>query len=260
MKLGIVGAMPEEMEKIFEIISDKQITYRGDRVYYEGKINDVDVICVFSRWGKVAAATTVTNLIVEFGVEHILFVGIAGALSTDLNIGDIVVAQRLYQHDMDARPLMQRFEIPLTGKTSFELSDNHVGIATKAAHQFLKKHNKNLNKELLKQSEFIQPRMMVGDIATGDLFIASESMCKALNRNLPSALCADMESAAVAQVCSDYRIPLNVIRAISDNANEDANKNCMDFVTRYGGNFLLGVVLEYTQILLADMNPASTEA
>jgi adenosylhomocysteine nucleosidase len=74
---------------------------------------------VFSRWGKVASATTVTYLIVEFGITELIFTGVAGTINKDLNIGDIVIANSLVQHDLDARPIVNRFEIPLFGMATF---------------------------------------------------------------------------------------------------------------------------------------------
>ena len=118
MLLGLMGAMPEEMDKIIDALTDKKVVERGSRLYYRGKLYGQEVVAVFSRWGKVAAATTATNLIVEFGVDRIVFTGVAGAISDDLNIGDVVIAQRLFQPVMDARPLMRRFEIPISVKTS----------------------------------------------------------------------------------------------------------------------------------------------
>ena len=143
MLLGLMGAMPEEMDKIIDALTDKKVVERGSRLYYRGKLYGQEVVAVFSRWGKVAAATTATNLIVEFGVDRIVFTGVAGAISDDLNIGDVVIAQRLFQHDMDARPLMRRFEIPLTGKTSFEISGQNSGLMVQAVHNFLKNNNKS---------------------------------------------------------------------------------------------------------------------
>ena len=139
MLLGIMGAMPEELDKIIAAIVDKTIVEKGSRLYYCGQLIGQDVVAVFSRWGKVAAATTVANLILDFKVDRIVFTGVAGAIAPDLNIGDIVIAQRLFQHDMDARPLMRRFEIPLTGKTSYEIPLQNIEILSQAVHNFLKK-------------------------------------------------------------------------------------------------------------------------
>ena len=150
MLLGIMGAMPEEMNKIISTISNKEIIERGSRIYYKGILSGQEVVAVFSRWGKVAAATTATHLILEFKVDRIVFTGVAGGISPDLNIGDIVIGQHLYQHDMDARPLMRRFEIPLTGKTSYEIPRQNIDTMAQAVHNFLK-NNKEFRKLLAEQ-------------------------------------------------------------------------------------------------------------
>jgi len=186
MLLGVMGAMPEEMDKIIAAIGNKEIIERGSRIYYRGDLFGQNVVAVFSRWGKVAAATTVANLILEFNVDRIVFTGVAGAVSPDLHVGDIVIAQRLFQHDMDARPLMRRFEIPLTGKTSYEIPQQNVEIMSRAVHNFLK-NDKDFRKILSEQS-ILHPKLFVGDIASGDLFISSTAMKNALLKNLPSVV------------------------------------------------------------------------
>ncbi|MDD2994797.1 MAG: 5'-methylthioadenosine/adenosylhomocysteine nucleosidase [Bacteroidia bacterium] len=247
MLLGIMGAMPEEMNKIIAAISNKEIIERGSRLYYRGQLFGQDVVAVFSRWGKVASAITTTNLILEFGVDRIVFTGVAGAISPDLNVGDIVIAQRLYQHDMDARPLMRRFEIPLTGKTSFEVPAQNVETMSQAVHNFLK-NDKEFRKILSAQS-ILYPKMLAGDIASGDLFISSSEMKNALLRNLPSVVCAEMEGAAVAQVCDDYNIPLIVVRVISDSADEEAHTSAIGFVNQHAGDYSLAILREYISLL-----------
>lgn len=248
MLLGIMGAMPEEVNKIIDAISEKEIIESGSRIYYKGKLYGQDVVAVFSRWGKVAAATTVTNLILEFKVDRIIFTGVAGAISPDLIVGDIVVAQRLYQHDMDARPLMRRFEIPLTGKTSYEIPIQNIETIAQAVHNFLKK-DKAFRKVLAEQS-ISHPKMLIGDIASGDLFISSSDMKNALLRNLPSVACAEMEGAAVAQVCDDYGVPLVVVRVISDSADEEAHSSAIGFVNQHAGDYSLSIIKEYIELIV----------
>ena len=247
MLLGIMGAMPEEMNNIISAISDKEIIEQGSRIYYKGILDGQEVVAVFSRWGKVAAATTATNLILEFKVDRIIFTGVAGGISPDINVGDIVIAQRLFQHDMDARPLMKRFEIPLTGKTSYEVPLQSIDSMSQAVHNFLK-NNKEFRKKLSEQY-ILYPKMIVGDIASGDLFISSKQMKDALLRNLPSVVCAEMEGAAVAQVCDDYGIPLIVVRVISDNANEEAHISAIGFVNQHAGDYSLSIIKEYIELV-----------
>ena len=91
--------------------------------------------------------------------------------------------------------------------------------------------------------------MMLGDIASGDLFISSNDMKYALIKNLPSVVCAEMEGAAVAQVCHDYEIPLQVVRVISDSADEQAHTNAMSFVNKHAGDYSLGILKEYFSLI-----------
>ena len=247
MLLGIMGAMPEEMDKIIASIQHKEIVERGSRIYYKGNLFGQQVVAVFSRWGKVAAATTATNMILEFNVDQIVFTGVAGGISPELHVGDIVIGQRLYQHDMDARPLMRRFEIPLTGKTSFETPQQNVDTMSQAVHNFLK-NNKDFRKTLHEQ-HISNVKMMSGDIASGDLFISSTKMKHALIKNLPSVVCAEMEGAAVAQVCDDYGVPLIVVRVISDSADEEAHTSAIGFVNQHAGDYSLSILKEYIAII-----------
>src|ERR1035437_2163716 len=247
MLLGIMGAMPEEMDKIIATITDKEILESGSRIYYKGKLYGQDVVAVFSRWGKVAAATTATNMILEFNVDRIVFTGVAGAISPELNVGDVVIGQRLFQHDMDARPLMRRFEIPLTGKTSYETPQQNVDTMAQAVHNFLK-NNKEFRK-ILSEQDITNPKMLIGDIASGDLFISSTGMKHALIKNLPSVVCAEMEGAAVAQVCDDYGVPLIVVRIISDTADENAHTSAIGFVNQHAGDYSLAILGEYIKLI-----------
>ena len=247
MLLGLMGAMPEEMDKVIAQITDKEIIERGSRLYYRGKLYGQDVVAVFSRWGKVAAAATAANLILEFNVDRIIFTGIAGAISPELNIGDIVIGERLFQHDMDARPLMRRFEIPLTGKTSFETPAENVKLMTQAAHNFLK-NNSEFRQELTKHNIY-NLKLVAGDIASGDLFISSLEMKNQISRNLPSVVCAEMEGAAVAQVCDDYGIPLVVVRIISDQSDGEIHLLESGFVNHHAGYYSLGILKEYVKLI-----------
>ncbi len=245
--IGLMGAMPEEMKMVIDAITDKSVSERGNRLYHTGKLYGKDVVAVFSRWGKVAAATTATNLILEYNVDRIIFTGVAGAISPDLNIGDVVIAQRLFQHDMDARPLMRRYEIPLTGKTSFEIPDNITRQMADAVHVFLL-NNKEFRKRLA-ENGINNPKMMLGDVASGDLFVSGTEMKIDLMRNLPSVVCVEMEGAAVAQVCYDFDVPLHVVRVISDTADEQAHTSAIGFVNQHAGDYSLAILKEYFNLL-----------
>src|SRR5262245_7934567 len=115
MKTGILGAMPEEIAVLEPLLTDPRPALRAGRRFVSGELAGHPAVVVFSRWGKVAAASTATELILAHGVERIVFSGIAGSLRADLHVGDIVIADRLYQHDLDASPFFAPTEVPLLG-------------------------------------------------------------------------------------------------------------------------------------------------
>jgi adenosylhomocysteine nucleosidase len=247
MKIGLMGAMPEEMKKILQTIDNPTTTHSAGRLYYEGTLDGVQVVGVFSRWGKVAAATTATELILKFKVQHILFTGIAGALDDTLNVGDVVVARNFYQHDMDARPLMPRLQIPLLGKDNFSTKPEDTQRGVEAVKNFIDSDKDFLRK--LHLAGLSKPAVYAGDMASGDLFVSSTKMRNSIRKNVPSALCVDMESAAVAQVCEDYDCPLTVVRVISDAANETSSVGAMNFVNEHGADYSLGIAKQYLEML-----------
>jgi adenosylhomocysteine nucleosidase len=247
--IGIMGAMPEEIGSITELLSDLNTREIGGRTYYSGLLNNIPAVVVFSRWGKVAAATTVTTLILEYKITELVFTGVAGAIHPELNIGDIVIGRRLIQHDLDARPIMPRFEIPLLGVSYIEsygpmLSNMQTIIRDMLSQQHL--HTVIATKHL-DHFNIHNPQLMMGDIASGDQFFASEDAKQELLRELPSVLCVEMEGAAVAQVCYEYRIPFTIIRTISDTANENAHLDFPSFIRHISSNYSREIIGLYFQ-------------
>lgn len=228
MKIGIMGAMPEEVSRIICVLENKSVHMAGNREFYEGTFVGIPVVVAFSRWGKVAAAATAMQMISAFGVDKLLFTGVAGAISHDLHVGDIIVGRRFYQHDMDASPLYPRYEIPLTGVSFYETDLKDIAAAYKAAQSFLSEDSEEKNQivKMLGRT----PNLVIGDIASGDRFVASLQLREAIRANLPDVSCVEMEGAAVAQVCHDWGIPFLVVRAISDSSDESSKIDFPYFV------------------------------
>lgn len=244
--IGIMGAMHEEINSIIELMTAVEEVSYGMRTYYTGYINGIKSVVVFSRWGKVAAATTVTSLIIKFNITDLVFIGVAGAINPTLKIGDIVIADQLVQHDMDARPLMDRYEIPLLGVTYFTPDYKLSAIAAQAVHTIVD----NLEQPFIGQNEkdrfcLANPTLHKGNIASGDKFFANQTDKDALFSNLPATLCVEMEGAAVAQVCYEYTIPFAIVRIISDESNEHSPIDFPDFI--------VSVSSKYSQEIIKNM-------
>jgi adenosylhomocysteine nucleosidase len=243
-RIGILGAMSEEINEIISLIKDKREIVKGMRTYYTGTISSVEVVVVFSRWGKVASATTVTHLIVEFGITQLFFTGVAGAINKDLNIGDIVIANSLVQHDLDARPIMKRFEIPLLGVEFLLPSSDLLVSAIEGVGELVESRALLQLLTLKQQQKFSLSglKLIVGQIASGDQFFASNIEKENLLAILPDVLCVEMEGAAVAQVCFEYNIPYVIIRTISDAANENSVIDFNVFVSEVASKFGVEII------------------
>lgn len=231
--IGIISAMPEENEKILDSAKITKTIKEGGRKYHFGYLFDQKVIIVFSRWGKVAAATTTIELI-KNEAKEIIFAGVAG--SPILEIGDIVIGNNVWQHDMNTFPFFNEYEIPMTGKSSFETNFNRKQSLIKASINFIETEFKPNQKY-----KITSPKIISGDIASGDAFLANEAKSKQIISKIPGVVCFEMEGGAVGQVCWEYDIPFSVIRIISDKAGENAPTSFPDFTTEIASPYLLEI-------------------
>jgi adenosylhomocysteine nucleosidase len=243
MTIGIMSAMREEIDSLLAEMKDVAMVEVGMRTYHRGTLWGTPVVLVFSRWGKVAAATTATYLIDHFGVNRLVFTGVAGGTDGSLGVGDVVVAAKLYQHDMDARPLFPRHEVPLLGVTAFATDAVLRRAALAAAGRFVNSQLPyRIDPELLREFGIVRPRVVEGDVASGDRFFASPGDRDELKKDLPDVVCVEMEGAAVAQVCHEYGVPFVVIRTISDSADESASVEFARFVKQVASRYSHGIV------------------
>jgi adenosylhomocysteine nucleosidase len=245
-RLGLISALQQEQAGLIEQMHQAVTVTRGMRHYVTGDLWGMDCVCVLSRLGKVAAAATAATLIERFGVTHILFTGVAGAADSDVRVGDIVVADQLVQHDIDASPLFPRFEIPLTGQSHFSSDKKLTDLLVQAAGSFIAEDfHRMVGASDRGIFRLDRPRVHRGLIASGDEFINSRMRLGELKSALPGLLAVEMEGAAVAQVCFEFGVPFAVIRTISDGANEDAPVDFMQFIERVAARYAFGIVKRF---------------
>jgi adenosylhomocysteine nucleosidase len=244
--LAIVSAMPEEIAAVLQALTDVRIQEFGRRQFHTGSLQGAEVVVVFSRWGKVAAAATVTQLLSSYPVNGLVFGGVAGGVRPGLAIGDIVVATELLQHDMDASPLFPRYEVPLLGKARFTADPALCERLAAAARTFL---TQDLSSQVVPQErEFFRitsPQVVQGVVASGDKFFASATEVQELRQRLPEVCCVEMEGAAVAQVCHEYAIPFAVVRTISDSADENSVHDFPRFSREIARHYSMGVLSRF---------------
>ena len=245
-RLGLVFAMAEEQQGLTEHLQDVQIHRIGKREYRSGTLWGVPCVCVLSGIGKVAAASTVTSLIQHFGVTEIVLSGVAGGADSSLRVGDIVIADALIQHDMNAFPIFPKFEIPRSGKSRFASSSQLSQQLNLAAQHFLQKEmDQHISAASRKQFKLYQVQIVNGLIASGDQFIQDLKVLANLKQELPDLMAVEMEGAAIAQVCDDFEIPFAIMRTISDEANEHAHLDFKQFIHQVAAQYSLGILRKF---------------
>lgn len=247
--IAIMSAMESEIADLRRELRpdptspDGPHTSAGMREYYAGSLWGVPVVLAFSRWGKVAAASTALHLIHHYAPQEIIFTGVAGSIDPDTNIGDIVVATALIQHDMDASPLFARHELPLLGRSTLPTTDSLRDRLRQAAETFVKSDlATTLKSDAIRQFGIHNPQVSLGEIASGDQFIASPEHGRAIKSRLPGSLVVEMEGAAVAQVCYENSVDFGVIRTVSDRADGTADIDFPAFVADVASHYSHGIL------------------
>ncbi len=246
--LAIVSAMPEEISLVVESLTHVTTRELGRRAFHAGRLHGVEVVAVFSRWGKVAAAATVTQLVASFPVSRLVLSGVAGSVQRGLSIGDVVIGTGLLQHDLDPSPIFPRYEVPLLGKSLLEPDPRIRDRLVHAAQDFVREDLRSLVAPgELAAFRIGSPQVVGGLIASGDKFFASAREVEELRSRLPLVTCVEMEGAAVAQVCEEYGVPFGVVRTISDSANESSAQDFPRFIREVARHYSLGILERFVR-------------
>ena len=227
MQIAIMCAMKEEIQPLLEFFKDYETEDYAGNNYYKVKYKDTDIILAYSKIGKVFSTLTATTMLQHFGCHTLLFSGVAGAINPNLQIGDLIVASKLTQHDLDITAFGHPFGFVPEG-TVFVNSTPHLLQTAK---------NVALKNEI---------NLKVGTIATGDQFVADNKRREWIEKHF-DADALEMEGASVAVVCDAMKIPFLILRAISDSADTDANFDFDEFLiksSKKSADFLVKIVDE----------------
>ena len=208
-EVGIIVAMDEEREAILNIMTDVKVEQIYNLRFLRGDIQGKSCILVKSGIGKVNAARTTQVMIHNFQISYIINLGAGGSINSLLEVGDVLIAKQVVQHDFDI--------------TAFGHSKGYItGVGDKIiCDRDLVDEMEQIVQSLPERSYQIK----MGTIATGDIF-CSEPWMKDKIRAKFNADVIDMECAAIAQVCYLDNVPFMGIRSISDTPN---GKNASTF-------------------------------
>jgi len=240
--IAIVSAMHEELGALLAQMPDEQRIQVGGRDFWVGHLQGQLIVAVLSRIGKVAAATTAAVLLERFAARAIVFTGVAGGLAPGVEVGDVVVATKLLQHDLDASPIFPKYEVPLTGHARFAADTQISDALATVAADVLSDPVTLLGEKVADDFALAAPKVHRGLLISGDRFVSTRAESEALRRALPDALAVEMEGAAVAQVCHDFGVPFAAVRTISDRADDAAHGDFTRFVASVASRYSLALV------------------
>ena len=212
MKLGIIGAMDVEVATLKENMQNKTERIIAGSSYVEGTLEGLSVVVVQCGVGKVNAALCVQALCDCFNVTHILNTGVAGSLNAELDIGDFVISNEAIYHDFDCSVINPKYsvgQVPGVDVRAFPADEKLVQMAYRAADAICPGH------------------AHIGIVASGDQFVCNKAQKETIVKNT-NALCTEMEGAAISHAAYRNSVPVVVIRAISDKADDSAQ---MDYPT-----------------------------
>ena len=226
-KLAIMGAMQEEVEPLLANFENINIVEYANNKFYEVNLSGLDIVIAYSKIGKVFASLTASTMIEKFGCDTLLFSGVAGGINPKLQIGDLIIADKLCQHDLDITAFGHPHGFVPGGKVFVETTKELRDMAIKVANE------NNL-------------KVIEGTIATGDQFVHSNER-KQFIENTFNADALEMEGASVAVVCDALNVPFFILRAISDTADMDAGFDFDEFLkssAKNSADYLIKIVKE----------------
>ena len=210
--VGIIGAMHIEVETIKALMENKTVEAISGVDYVRGVLHGSEIVIAACGIGKVAAAMCAQTMILKYAPDCIINTGVGGSLCTKLAIGDIAVAEKLVQHDMDTSPLGDPIGL-ISGINIVNIPADEKVI--------------NVLSEGIETLENVKG--MRGIIASGDQFIASDEKKKFITENFGAIVC-EMEGASIAQVCYTNGVPFGVVRAVSDCADGSSHMDYGEFL------------------------------
>lgn len=227
MRIGVIGAMEEEVELLRSSLENAQVSEIANCEFTSGTYKGQDVVLLKSGIGKVNAAMSTTLLLQQFKPDVVINTGSAGGFDQALEVGAIVISDEVRHHDVDVTVFgYEMGQVPQL-PAAFRSDEKLIELATKAVEE-LGEHPYG-----------------VGLIATGDSFMNDPERVEKVRGFFPSMKASEMEAAAVAQVCHQFNVPFVVIRALSDIAGKESNISFDEFLpvaAKHSTEIVLNVV------------------
>lgn len=218
MKIGIIGAMDEEVALLSENIESPTKEVIGNCEYTIGTMYGKEVVLLKSGIGKVSAALSTAVLLEKYKPDVIINAGSAGGFSKNLKVGDIVISTDVVHHDVDVTAFGYKIgQVPQMPET-FVADEKLIELAISGA------------------SKLTGVGFEKGLIGTGDIFIHGPEAREAILERFPNIMAGEMEAAAIAQVAHQFGVPFVVVRSLSDIAGDNSGISFEQYLPKAAKN------------------------
>ncbi|MCG3765924.1 5'-methylthioadenosine/S-adenosylhomocysteine nucleosidase [Vibrio cincinnatiensis] len=212
MKIGIIGAMQQEVAILKDALEHGQEVSKAGCTYYTGQLHGADVIVLQSGIGKVSAAIGTALLLNDYQPDVVINTGSAGGFESTLTMGDVVISSEVRHHDADVTAFGYEMGQMAGQPAAFKADEKLITIAEQALASMQNKH------------------AVRGLICTGDAFVCTEERQTYIRQHFPSVVAVEMEASAIAQTCHQFQVPFVVVRAISDVADKASPMSFDEFL------------------------------
>ncbi|MEI8596554.1 5'-methylthioadenosine/S-adenosylhomocysteine nucleosidase [Photobacterium sp. Hal280] len=213
MKIGIIGAMEQEVVILKNQLDNCTALQKGGCTFYTGTLNGAEVVLLQSGIGKVAAAVGTAILLEIFEPDLVVNTGSAGGFDSSLNVGDVVISTEVRYHDADVTAFGYEIGQMAQQPAAFQSDEKLMQVAEQALTQL----DENTH-------------AVRGLICTGDAFVCSAEQQQRIRTHFPQVIAVEMEAAAIAQACHQFKVPFVVVRAISDVADKESPMSFEEFL------------------------------
>lgn len=212
MKIGVIGAMEQEVSILKAALTNLEETKKGGCTFFTGQLNGADIVLLQSGIGKVAASVGTTILLSDYQPDVVINTGSAGGFESSLNLGDVVISTEVRHHDADVTAFGYEIGQMAGQPAAFTADQKLMDVAEKALAQMEDKH------------------AVRGLICTGDEFVCRPERQAFIRENFPGVIAVEMEASAIAQTCHQFDTPFVVVRAISDVADKESPMSFEEFL------------------------------
>ena len=206
-RIGILSSIYIEMSLLLEEAEIDHVDTYGGIEFHVGTLHGKPVVIMNPGHGKVMAASSLTAMLNNYQISEVIFTGIAGAVGDETQVLDVVIGDRLVQHD---RGTITNEGFVWTGRDEEQISDAQVYFSSDPALVDLAYQSA--------ENVVGKNHVFKGVVASGDQFVDSEEYVQRLQKDFDAIAC-ESGGAAVAEVCTNYEVPFVVIRAMSDKAD-----------------------------------------